>query len=221
MLSAAWDADLPPMEKLVLLALADCSNDEGHCWPSAATLRRKSGQGERTVRRCIQALILKKHITQHQRSGTSPVYDVHPCHSGTPATAAPLPDRPVTPAGAAPKPKRTVSSSEAKASSPRAWALPVGVSLQVWGDFKRNRQRKRLPNTDTAWKAFNDDLTRVSAQTGIPPPKLIEMCTAKGWGGIYDPRGQDDGRRSNTLGRHQSPDGLSPTTRAALDVFGP
>lgn len=37
-----------------------------------------------------------------------------------------------------------------------------------------------------------------------------------------------DGRRSETnrgsdqrMGRHQSPDGLSPTTRAALDVFGP
>jgi hypothetical protein len=41
------------MEKLVLLALADCANDEGRCWPSASTLARKTGEGERTVRRAV------------------------------------------------------------------------------------------------------------------------------------------------------------------------
>src|SRR5579884_3466620 len=34
-------------------------------------------------------------------------------------------------------------SSEPKGSSPRAWALPVGVSLQVWTDLLSNRKRKR------------------------------------------------------------------------------
>jgi hypothetical protein len=87
-------------------------------------------------------------------------------------------------------------SSVAKATSPRAWALPAGVRLQVWEDFKKNRTRKRLPNTDTAWKAFLDDLARISMLTGIPPPELIERCTAKGWGAIYDPRDQRD-ERSN------------------------
>lgn len=112
-----------------------------------------------------------------------------------------------------------VDASEAKASShqQRAWALPAGVSLQVWTDLKKNRSKKRLPNTDTAWKAFLDDLSRVSVQTGIPPPELIERCVAKGWGAIYDPRTENE--RPNTLGRNQS-DGLSPTTRAALKVFG-
>jgi hypothetical protein len=110
-------------------------------------------------------------------------------------------------------------SSEAKASSPRAWALPAGLSLQVWDDFKKNRSKKRLPNTETAWKGFLDDLTRVSAETGIPPPKLIERCTAKGWGAIYDPRNERD-ERPNSMGRHQPDDGLSSTARAAIAVFG-
>lgn len=110
-------------------------------------------------------------------------------------------------------------SSEPKGSSPRAWALPAGVSLQVWQDFKKNRERKRLPNTETAWKTFNDDLKRISSQTGIPPPKLIEMCTAKGWASINDPRDEND-RRPNTLGRNQSSDRLSSTARAGLAVFG-
>jgi len=98
--------------------------------------------------------------------------------------------------------------SEADASSPRPWALPAGVSLQVWSDLMTNRKRKRLPNTPTAWKSFQDDLARVSAQTGIPPPKLIEQCTAKGWGAIYDPR-TDRHERSQ-----QSIPGLGKTSAA-------
>lgn len=92
--------------------------------------------------------------------------------------------------------------SEAKASSPRPWALPGGVSLQVWTDFLSNRKKKRLNNTPTAWKTFQDDLARTSLQTGIPPPKLIELCTAKGWGGIYDPTAKDyhDERPNNPTG---------------------
>jgi DNA-binding transcriptional regulator YhcF (GntR family) len=79
-------------------------------------------------------------------------------------------------------------SSVSKDTSPRPFDCPVGVSRQVWSDFMENRKRKRLGKTATAWKSFNDDLTRISAQTGIPPPILIERCTAKGWGAIYDPR---------------------------------
>lgn len=111
-----------------------------------------------------------------------------------------------------------VSEASASSPQPRPWALPAGVSLQVWDDFKTNRKRKRLPNTDTAWKSFQDDLARVSLQTGIPPPRLIEQCTAKGWGAIYDPREGNGNERG--MGRHQSADGLSSTARAAIAVFG-
>lgn len=112
--------------------------------------------------------------------------------------------------------------TEPKGSSARPWALPQGVSLQVWTDLMTNRKRKRLPNTDTAWKKFQKDLAEVSKLTGIPPPKLIEQCTAKGWGAIYDPRERNDGQqRTDGMGRHQSSDGLSSTARAGLSVFGP
>lgn len=109
--------------------------------------------------------------------------------------------------------------SEAKASSPRAWALPAGVSLQVWTDFLANRKRKRLGISLTAWDKFQSDLAKISANTGIPPPEIIRQCTAKGWGAIYDPR--DEGNeRIQGMARHQSPDGLSSTARAAVAVFG-
>jgi hypothetical protein len=79
------------------------------------------------------------------------------------------------------------NSSEPKGSSLRPWACPVGVEKQIWSDLLANRKRKRQGNTPTAWKRFQDDLARVSLQTGIPPPKLIEHAAAHGWAGIYDP----------------------------------
>lgn len=113
--------------------------------------------------------------------------------------------------------------SEPIGSSPqsRPWSLPVGVSLQVWTDFLSNRKRKKAGNTPTAWTKFRNDLRRVSSQTGIPPPKLIEHAAASGWAGIYDPNEDKGHGRTNGLGRHQPDDGLSPTTRAAMSVFGP
>lgn len=101
-------------------------------------------------------------------------------------------------------------SSEPKGSSPRAWTQPVGVRDQVWKDLLGNRRRKKLGLSDTAWKKFNDDLARVSLQTGIPPPQLIEQCTAKGWGAIYDPRDNRNERNDR-----------DPTTVALERLIGP
>jgi uncharacterized protein YdaU (DUF1376 family) len=107
-----------------------------------------------------------------------------------------------------PPPPPRKKSSEPKGSSPRPWALPPGVRLAVWTDFLTNRRRKRLVNTESTWKTFQDDLARVSLQTGIPPPELIEICTGKGWGGIYDPNEREQS--------HERPD--NPTAIALQRV---
>ncbi len=43
-------------EKLVMLALADNSNDQGICWPSLETIARKASVAERSARRLIRQL---------------------------------------------------------------------------------------------------------------------------------------------------------------------
>lgn len=140
---------------------------------------------------------------------------------GNPRTSEEIHATPCLDKETSPRPPKEINPIPCERES-RPWALPVGVSLQVWTDLLGNRKRKRLGTSATAWKHFNDDLSRVSSQTGIPPPELIEQCTAKGWGAIYDPREQGNGRSAaNGMGRNQSNDGLSATTRAALAVFGP
>ena len=219
-MSKAWDADLPPMEKLVLLALADAANDDGRCWPSAATIGRKSGQGERTVRRSIQALISKGHLTQYQRTGTSPIYDVHPCHTGTPASEAPLPNRPETPATQAPKPSGTVNTKKDKPSSssrakkaahplPKNWTpkplKPGSICAQIVARWQPGRIERELSK-------FKDHHLRSDQ-------RWSDWDAA--WRTWIQKASDFDERRPNTLGRNKPADGLSPTARAALDVFGP
>ena len=79
-MALVWEIDLPPGEKLVLLALADQANDAGtQCWPSVETIAKRSGQGIRTVRRALASLEKAGHLTRDHRDGTSTQYRVHPC----------------------------------------------------------------------------------------------------------------------------------------------
>lgn len=55
-LTWAFRRDLPPSEKFVLVALADCADETGACWPSQSELREKTGLSERTVRDSVKAL---------------------------------------------------------------------------------------------------------------------------------------------------------------------
>lgn len=217
LMAAAWDLDIPSTEKMVLLCLADYAGDNGACWPSVPSIAKKCSKSERTVQTAIQWLRAEGFCSWDETPGKPHQFRLDPRKICTPTPAKSAPPNPrnsrtpailappqlshETPARFAPKPLREPSvSSEPNGSSPRAWALPAGVSLQVWSDFLSNRRRKRLANTPTAWKAFLDDLARISAETGIPPPQLIEQCTAKGWGAIYDPRDQRHDRPSNPLG---------------------
>lgn len=55
LLGPAWDATLPPMQKLVLLKLVDCANDDGSsCWPSVATIVGDTGASRRFVQRTLR-----------------------------------------------------------------------------------------------------------------------------------------------------------------------
>lgn len=217
-MTAVWAADLPATEKLVLLALADQANDDGHCWPSAMTIAKKCGQGERTVRRAIQSLIAKKHLSQKMRSGTSAVYTVHPCQSGTPASPAPLPDTPDTPAAAAPKPSGTTIDEEWEVRAREIRTSPE------WKAFAAMRRQIRKPLNPTAENRIFIKL-RALAEAGYPPGAVLEQSTANCWRGVFRIDEEDDSdrrqpQRTNGVGRHQPSDGRSATTRAAERVFG-
>lgn len=66
-LTWAWIHDLPAVEKLVLLALADHANAEHQCWPKVSTLERKTSLHKTTIHRALRALEAKGLLSKQSR----------------------------------------------------------------------------------------------------------------------------------------------------------
>jgi len=52
----AWEQELPPLTKLVLMAIADHCDDEGYAWPGIRGIAKKCGVSHSTVQRHVQSL---------------------------------------------------------------------------------------------------------------------------------------------------------------------
>lgn len=106
--------------------------------------------------------------------------------------------------------------SEAKASSP--YIAPPGVPDETWADFLKSPKRKKAGMSPTAYAGICNNLNDL-AEHGYPPGAMIALAVERGWTTVKLEWVQND-KRTNSLGRHQPDDGLSPTTRAARAVFG-
>ena len=104
-MTAVWDIDLPDSQKIVLLALADCANDEGLAWPSISTMARKCSKSERTVQSVIKELVAAGHLTRNEVVGHGCRYQLHPRRICTPARIAPPQGLHPTPAAVAGHPR--------------------------------------------------------------------------------------------------------------------
>lgn len=124
-MTEVWAATIAPGDKLVLLAIADCANDEGVAWPSIKTLCKKSGKSERAAQGSIKVLVEAGHLTRVEKPGKGCLYTVHPRIGCAPAETAPPQKSSQTPAETADKPSGTTTRSEAKASSRRKPEVPI------------------------------------------------------------------------------------------------
>ncbi|POZ81681.1 helix-turn-helix domain-containing protein [Burkholderia contaminans] len=77
LMNQAWRTTLATGAKFVLVAVCDTANDEGVCWPSVETIRRKCSMGERTVQRHLDDLEQAGIISRSFRKGRSTTYQVH------------------------------------------------------------------------------------------------------------------------------------------------
>ena len=73
--SPTWKLQLKdPLKKLILLKLADNSNDEGFCWPSIATIVRETEISESTVCKKLSELEKDGYLRRVKRQQTSTMY---------------------------------------------------------------------------------------------------------------------------------------------------
>lgn len=154
-MTRVWDLELPDSDKIVLLALADCANDEGHCWPSVASLVRKCSKSERTIQASIKRLVDEGLLLRREVPGKGCNYTVLPKTPAEPAgrshctgaLTAPAQRTTPTPAAAADKPSRTITS-EAKAPEIRvieSWnELPKVHKVRVLDNSRKQMLRLRI-----------------------------------------------------------------------------
>lgn len=72
LMSDVWDVSVfKGNAKLIMLCLADFANDEGHCWPSHATIARKCTLSVSTVKAQIRKLITEGWLRVKNRIRTT------------------------------------------------------------------------------------------------------------------------------------------------------
>lgn len=81
-------------------------------------------------------------------------------------------------------------------AAPKLWACPEGVDTAHWRDFRRNRRRKNLTDSETAYLGQLRLLERF-ANEEWPPGKLVQHSAEKGWGTIVDPSEYETPRNGN------------------------
>ena len=225
LITAAWSSGVPPIDRLVLVALADWANERAQCWPSMPRIADKTGVDVRTARRVMKRLEDGGHITTDRRLGKGILYTVHPGHRDSghtvPGQAVPRTQSTPTPDTVSSNTSRTTIIRKKTSSSPyRAgcvYPMPDGVDPQVWADFLANRKRKRLANTASAHKTLMDDLARHATATW-PVERLIAHAAGKGWASVRNPDG--DTREQFMERTSSSPGGLRGTRPdPALDLY--
>ena len=215
LLTAAWSSGVPPIDRLVLVALADWANERGECWPSMPRIAEKTGVDVRTARRVMKRLEDGGHITTDRRLGKGILYTVHPGQAVPRTQSTPTPDT------VSSNTSRTTISRKKTSSSPYSagsvYPMPDGVDPQVWADFLANRKRKRLANTASAHKTLMDDLARHATATW-PAERLIAHAAGKGWASVRNPDGDT---RDQFMERTSTSSGGLRGTRPdpALDLY--
>jgi uncharacterized phage protein (TIGR02220 family) len=89
----AWGHTLPPTEKLVLLAIADRANDDGICWPGQASLAKKVGVTDRTIRTACLSLQERGLLSIAHRHGEGRQTNIYTLHMSQPENISAIANR--------------------------------------------------------------------------------------------------------------------------------
>lgn len=176
-MSQVWGLKLPDSEMLILLALADWSNDDGDCWPSIAQLRAKTNKSERTIQGAIKSMVAAGHMSRDEVPGRGCRYRIHPRSDCTPAATAPRTK--CTPAKSAP-PQRTTDTPAAAADNTSVHIIPQKTSSSSVARASKPLGFHRMPD---GWKPTLPFPASLQAKLDDWPPGKLddELDALRAW----------------------------------------
>ncbi|WP_440866685.1 helix-turn-helix domain-containing protein [Symbiopectobacterium purcellii] len=196
-----------PIRKLVLLKLADNTNDKGECWPSYQHIADHCECSKSTVRDHIDALEKAGLLVKENRTGTnngkgnaSNVYYLKLDNPMPTTSTPPVPGNgtPMPVGGTPPVPTggtRTSHSFEPVIEPVKNIPLPLAdkknkfdpltekpsnVSAEVWADWVEHRKEIRHPLTPTTCKRIRSML-----ENHVNPDAVIGLSIERGWQGLF------------------------------------
>ena len=197
-MSKVWDMDLPSKAKLVLLAVADCANDEGVAWPSIATIARKCGCDPRTVQRNLRDIEKAGLIRREEVIGRGCRYHFSPRQNAAPGKMSPAAKCPKTPGTMPPNPSGTVNGlSNDKPIRAKGWPeIPSWVPATQWNAFIEMRRGMRKRPTKRAVEIILANLEKWKAK-GHDPGEILDTSTMNNWAGLFEPKAKANDRQQS------------------------
>ncbi len=211
LMTQAWKTQLPPGQKMVLLALCDHANDQGQqCFPSVVTLAAKCSMSERSVFNHLSELERLEVIRRLNRRGSSTLYQINACNFCTPANSAPLqplhhpsatvappPLQPLhhRPATVAPitinEPSTEPSGNRQKkhVSDTTPFVLPEWIPQDLWDTWHSTPKRK---HANVSQKTLAIKKLTQWRDLGLDWNGALESAAMAGWAGLYEPKNESN-----------------------------
>lgn len=180
LMCAAFDAEVPSTQKLVLLALCDNANDDGHCFPSISTLERKCSLSDRAVQLAVGWLEANGFLTRQFRTGRATLYVMTPERRSPPNDVHPRTIFTPPPNDVHPTPERgsplTIREPSENRQKNRGTRFDLTSLPDDWQEFCRSK-RPDLKPLDV-FDAFRDYWI---AQPGSKGLKADWTATWRNW----------------------------------------
>ena len=190
---------------LMLIVLADYSDDEGNSYPAVASLARKCRMKPRNANYILKSLqesgelrVLKnegpkgtnRYRIMLASLGAKPLQPIAPLqrtaplqHSApTPATQCAKPLQPI-----ADEPSLNRQEPPSKKSAAQVFVLPDWIPEDTWKSYCNVRTGKRAKNDPHALGLILKDLQKFM-DAGHDPVEILNNSIKSGWAGVFAPR---------------------------------
>lgn len=211
-------------ELLMLVVLADYSDDDGNSYPSVAALARKCRMGPRNANYILNALqgsgelrvmkndgprgtnryrIMLAHLARQPLHRSAPLQAGSPLKQSSPTPAMEC-AKPLQPIADEPSLNRQEPSRGARKRAPKfdagAIELPDWLPRAAWADWVADRVERRKPISS---RAAAMQLKRLAAlrDDGHDPVAVIGHSITNGYQGLFPPKDAGHGNQVRASGR--------------------
>lgn len=202
-----WPLSVTPVQKLVLISLADQANDDGVSWPGVASMAKRTCLAERSVQRALRELVALGLVVIKERPGRSSVYVVttggvtksppSESHPKGVSQSHPRGDR-ESPGGCHSVTQTIIEPSinRQKKKATLEKGLPDWIPQEAWQAYVEMRNRIRAPLTPKGKDLIIKKLEKLSLE-GNAPGEVLEQSVEHSYRGVFAIKEQGHAGKNN------------------------